>query len=286
VQRPVTTKAQGVSAPTWSPDGRRIAFISAGAIHVVNANGSGLRRLPAKTVLGRISWSAGSRRLAYTGAGASAGNGSVQIYVIDAARGAPRALAPKVQSPVIPSWSPRGTTIAFMSARTDAMSIYTIQADGSGLRTLTSGADDSFPSWSPDGRSILFERYTCPSPSRCGYQINVMRADGAMRRALIHVPRFPGAGGLSSAWSPDGRRILFLRPLGGLRGDEIVVMDTRGKQLRRLTKGVRDASDPAWSPDGRMVAYESSNTIYVVNADGSGPRRLVESGSMPAWKPR
>jgi TolB protein len=279
IQRPLL-QARKVQAFTWSPDGRRIAFLSSGSLHVINADGSRLRRLLAKPILLGFAWSPDSRRIAYTGAEGS----DVHLYVVSASGGAPKVLAPAVVAAVLPSWSRRGT-IAFTSARTTAARIYSIEPDGSGFRTLTRGASDSFPSWSPDGRLLLFQRYECPSRV-CGYGIYVMRPDGSGRRRLVHLPRTPGGGGVPIAWSPDSRRIAFARPRDPGVGDEILVTDADGRHPRNLTKGNREASHPSWSPDGGTIAYESGSSIYLMNADGSGKRLFVESGGQPAWQPR
>jgi len=278
VQQPLV-KTRDVGEFAWSPDGRRIAYVGLGGnLHVVNADGSGLRKLRGKAILSGLAWSPDGRRLAYTGAD----RGNVHIYVISASGGTPRTLVPGVQGSVLPSWSSRGS-IAFTSARTDDARIYSAEADGSRLRTLVRNAADSFPSWSPDGRLLLFQRREC-SQSKCGTAVSVIRADGSRRRRVALVPRHPG-GNLSAVWSPDGRRIAFERPRAGQFGDEIVVVDVEGSGLRNLTTGVSDASAAAWSPDGRTIAYESSRSIYVMDADGSNKRRFVDIGLRPAWRP-
>lgn len=272
----------GLSDLAWSPDGRRIAFLGSSRLQVVNANGSGLRRLTESTVAIGIAWSPDGRRIAYTGFD----EGRPRLYVVSAGGGPPRSLTPTFVAAVSPSWSPRGATIAFATAHVDGGPIYGVEADGSRLRKLTDGRDDSFPSWSPDGRLLAFQRYTCPSASTCGYGLHVMRANGSMPRHLIHVPRHPGDGTLGAAWSPDSRRIAFTRARDGLLRDEIVVIDANGKNVRSLTRNDRaGGNDPAWSPDGRTIAYESSS-IYAMNSDGSGKRLLVKSARLPAWQPR
>jgi TolB protein len=278
VQRPLTRSSGPVSGFAWSPDGRRLVFVGAGALHVVNRDGSGLRTLASPFTAGPT-WSHDGRRVAYGGFE----DGRPQIFVASVAGGTAKNLAPSVRAAVSPAWSPRGTTIAFATANADAGQIYRVEADGRGLRTLTQGADDSHPTWSPDGRMLLFQRYTCPTASSCGYELNVMRADGTMHRRLVHVP-FLGGGARIAAWSPDGRRIAFWR-LKGL-GSEVIVMDADGKHARSLSRGQRSASDPAWSPDGRRIVYESGASIFVMNADGSAKRRLVDAGRIPAWQPR
>ncbi len=278
VQKPLR-RAHDVGTYSWSPDGRRIAFTSSGVLHVVDADGSGLRRLPERSILGGITWAPDGRRIAYS----AARGGSVNVFVLDVRGGRPHALTRSVPTPVLPSWSPRGSAIAFTSANSNFNSIYTVRVDGSGLRKLTDGREESFPWWSPDGRWLLYEPYVCLA-GRCGYAISVMRPDGSGNRRLAHVPGAPGGGGLHAAWSPDSRRIAFLRLTRGI-GSEIMVVDVDGSGLRKLAAGSRSGSYPAWSPDGRLIAYASGTSIRVMRPDGGGNRPFVEYAAAPSWQP-
>jgi TolB protein len=222
--------------PSWSPDGRKIAF---GGLRVVNADGSGLQRLTGGT---------------------------------------------------LPAWSPDGRRIAFtlgryVRSKGSYLDIYVINADGSGEQKLTS-SDGGRPFWSPDGQKIAFTRRQ-PRFSR-NFDIYVMNADGSGRR---HLARTTYAS--NPAWSPDGREIAFVR------GYDIWVMNADGSSQRRLTRGAARDLAPSWSPDGRTIAFDrrvgrassahqgrkaSSYEIYVMNADGSGQRRLA-LGTGPLWSP-
>jgi Tol biopolymer transport system component len=92
----------------------------------------------------------------------------------------------------------------------------------------------------------------------------------------------------SQDWSPDGRKIAFMgRPSTPPPG--IFVMNADGSERRRLTQ---DGRNPAWSPDGQMIAFNRDDELYVMNADGSGKRRLLRtdggvlSQTLPfAWSP-
>ena len=183
-----------------------------------------------------------------------------------------------------PAWSPDGRKIAFTRGLggTDADVVYVMNADGGGKRRLAAGTT---PSWSPDGQAILFQRGRCCRSQ----QIYLMDADGSGQQRL--------AAGTTPSWSPDGQAILFQR--SPFPYSELFVMNADGSGLRTLGVAAYGAS---WSPDGRQIAFAAgavaSGTyslnqptgpdIYVMNADGSGLRRLThrpgEEGS-PVWSP-
>ena len=132
------------SAPAWSPDGRTIAFRSArdgkgdlygnGDVYVVNADGSGLRRLTRNPVaVGSPVWSPNGRRIFFEGGG--------DIYVMNADGSGQRTLtrnaAPSRDAADSPHVSPDGRRVVFVSERTGSSQIYVMNADGSGPRRLT-----------------------------------------------------------------------------------------------------------------------------------------------------
>jgi Tol biopolymer transport system component len=160
--------------------------------------------------------------------------------------------------------------------------IYVANADGSNERLVTAG---SRPAWSPDGRRIVFDR---------SGELQLIDADGT------HLT-FLGLGRVA-AWAPDGSRIAFVN------GEGIAVMNADGSGVRTLlshhfrtdTYAPWDMGigGPAWSPDGARIAFQHLGDgdtvpmeIFVMNADGSNPRRLTYSPgaqygeSDPAWSP-
>jgi Tol biopolymer transport system component len=177
--------------------------------------------------------------------------------------------------------------IAFASNQDGDWDIYSMDADGGNLQSLTdNNADDLSPSWSPDGAQIAFVS------NRDGNdEIYIMSADGSDQRRLTETDAsesFP-------AWSPDGTEISFDSDRDG--NWEIYVMTSDGSNVRRLTNDPADDWITSWSPDGNHIVFESKRDgnyeIYVMDADGAeqgsgNQRRLTDNRAhdgFPAWSP-
>jgi Tol biopolymer transport system component len=218
--------------------------------------------------------------IAFSYASSQYGHG-MAIFLIAADRSGLRQIANDSARDVLPDWSPDGRTLLF-TRESDATGLWTIQADGSGLRQLSAGTGASYGRWSPDGNSIVFRAWT-PTESN----IAVMRADGSDRHTIATALVNDVGGALS--WSKGGR-IAFTRTTPELAGIWTVKPD--GSGLSQLTSWTGDAQ-PRWSPDGTRLAFESpggatdgSHAIFLVNADGTGRRRLTDGPDQnPTWSP-
>ncbi|TNM36165.1 hypothetical protein FHP29_18420 [Nocardioides albidus] len=103
-----------------------------------------------------------------------------------------------------------------------------------------------------------------------------MNADGSGQTRLTHTPVSEG----KPAWSPDGTRLAFVRIDDAANGGdrEIWTMHADGTHQTRLTANAAEDDHPSWAPDGSRIAFDSDRDsygqVYVMNADGSGPRNL------------
>lgn len=173
----------GAAQPTWSPDGRRLAFAGHTAccywLYTVRPNGTGLRRViahearwPAWSATGTIAFVNHNDQL---GRPADLKDG---LYAIQPDGSGRRRLFGRYWGPgENPDWSPHGTRIAFQARN----HIFTLRADGRGLRRLTAEQPrplNSDPAWSPDGRFITFRR---------DQDLYVMRADGHHLRRVVNA---------------------------------------------------------------------------------------------------
>jgi Tol biopolymer transport system component len=293
--------------PVWSPDGKLIAFLSnrdrdsrVFDIYVIKADGSNIRRIsrmPADSWrYGRTRpphWSTDAKRLAYVEGDIT--GGPTKFWVVNADGSGQRKLDLGNVKNGIFQWV-SGYSIAFLSERESKWALYSVDVDGSNIRPLMTQRRVSSATWSPDRKRIAFS-------AGLGIilydNLYVSDADGSNVLQLTneHGQKLNDSrvGAQSIAWSPDSKQVAFMVTVSsGMNSADIIhisVVNTDGTGRRVLTNDTHHNTGPAWSPDGRYIAFHSLSSgglrrsgIYVINADGSNERFLVE-GDSPAWKP-
>lgn len=245
----------GVGGTLWSPDGRHIVY-SKGSIgrpwwyetvvarptggDAVNIGGS---MDPVGDVSG-VTWAPDGQSLAFAGVEHHAG--AVQsIYSVPVGGGDWRLL---VSSAEDPAYSPDGSKLAYVALddryHSDSVGIYVADANGGIPHRLAAGPAAYFPTWSPDGSLVAFERLDVTGGR--GWEIVVVKADGTGERVVASGLTFPQGPSAVVAWSPGGKLLAFYR------GDRtLVVARPDGTGTRVIARHVRLFSDykpPAWRP--------------------------------------
>jgi TolB protein len=171
--------------------------------------------------------------------------------------------------------------------------LFVSNADGSGERALTKGALDYNPAWSPDGKWIAFT-----SERDGSADLYRVRTDGSGLERLTDDPAFDD----QAAFSPDGSQIVFVTTRAGGRAN-LWILDVETHKTKPLTSGLGGDFRPAWSPDGKWIAFSSDREstlpmakgrwehlhivdIYLVRPDSSGLKRISQHGDFcgsPKW---
>jgi dipeptidyl aminopeptidase/acylaminoacyl peptidase len=216
------------------------------------------------------------------------------IYVVSIAGGGRHALTDAPEQEYFPALSPSGRRIAYVRDAEPDPQLWLMNADGSGQHRLTASPGEKLrPLWSPDGRRIAFmvwNRSLCEPEIVlwCPFtDIWTIRPDGSGERKLASRAMQP-------AWSRGGKRLLYqdFEPYTPSTANRLLVARGDGLRPRVIFRGTMEQafrSPPAWSPDGKRIAFGTTtpslvHRVQVVNADGSGRRRL-SVGLYAAWAP-
>jgi TolB protein len=211
---------------------------------------------------------------------------SKEIYVMDYDGYDQRGFTRNGSMNLFPSWSPDNSLLSFISYKTGKpeINLYSY-LDGSRLPFPVYNSTTLNPRISPDGKRLVFAM----SDSRGNIDIYVSRLDGTDRRNITNSSAINS----TPTWSlPSGSQIAFISNRDGT--PQIYICDADGANVRRIVKEGGDADWPAWSPDGRWIAFHwkphmaENYDIYIAEAATGQIRQLTsEAGSneCASWAP-
>ena len=188
--------AEGASQPSWSPDGRRLAYFGGGGVRVINADGTGDVALSSQPAF-QPAWSPDGSRIAFVTLSLRA------ITLVNPDGTGEVALTPAGTQDDSPTWSPDGSRIAFNTG-SDESDVGVMNADGSGRVNLTNRPGfDLSPAWSPDGSRLAYHRQALSDS-----EIYIMNADGTNQTNLSNRPNTLES---TPAWGGEGAQLLASR---------------------------------------------------------------------------
>jgi Tol biopolymer transport system component len=298
--------------PTNTPmgGGRRIAFVSDltinSEVYMMNSDGSEVINLSRSLAFDAWpAWSPDGRSLLFASSRESQCSNPddcSEVYLLDLETGEVEALTTFGTAQVIPeAWLPDGRIAVNASepgATTPVYDLYLVEPESGetalweeepGWEWLADLSGSLSPRWSPDGRQVLISVF---NPEDGSSDLLLANADGS--EPISVVPESLSVGVISAVdWSPEGSWIAFVYTLG--EGDNlrqaIYAMHPNGSGTQLLTDEGLNAH-PSWSPDGSQIAFASDREgnweIFIMNADGSGVRRVTlfaARDEQPAWRP-
>ena len=246
-------------------------------IYITDYDGANQRRITVNRQLNITPvWSPDARAIAYT----SYRRGYPDIYVAMIYQGTQETPTNNRGQNWLPAYSPDGMRIVFTSNRDGNPELYAMNRDGSNVRRLTQHPTiDTTPTWSPSGTQIAFTSDRSGTP-----QIYVMNADGSGVRRLTTNESWADR----PTWSPSPfNEIAYAGRTGP--GFDIKVYEFASGQTRQITFGEGSNESPAFSPNGRHLAFVSTRSrgahVYTVGRDGRGLRQVTRDGNnyTPSW---
>jgi len=242
----VAESSQPLMSPAWSPDGRRIAYVSfegnQSAVYVQTLRTGTRERVSMRAGHnGAPAFSPDGRRLALT---LSLVEGNFDIYTLDLGTQVLRRLTDHAAIDSEPAWSPDGQTIYFMSDRSGAPQIYRIPADGSSRspqRVTFEGSYNARPRVSPDGNFLAVVHRSDLTQGN----FRIASVDLRRNNAITVLSR-RGQLDESPSYAPNGAVLIYATRAGG-RG-VLATVTSDGRIQQQIESGAGDVREPVWGP--------------------------------------
>jgi Tol biopolymer transport system component len=267
--------SQESEPPSFVPSGSSNIYV----VDVATRSFDQLTKNDGQQIASHPAWS-GSGKIAFSEA--PSGDEEAKLFLIDPDGSNRKGIPTRVSQLLQPDWAPDGHRVAVVRFGTG---IYVLDLRTGSTRRLkaTSEIDDA-PAWSPDGKTIVFQRQVTAS----NWDLYGISPTGSGLRRLTRDPLQQ----INPTWSPDGSRLAFSEQQ---KNGNWVVSSMRldGSDRKLLTDQKLSSQDPSWSPDGEKIAFIlqelSRSWIAVVAADGGeaeriSPQSLVTPES-PFWSP-
>jgi Tol biopolymer transport system component len=293
---PVTTPATSAAHPSFSADGRRVAFSSV----LMRQNLQIATFDPETLVMGEPTWlTTGSRQwsspdpspdgawVAFYSRELPEGD----IYVIRADGTGLRQVTLGEPVDRVPRWSPDGDRIAYFSTGGGQIQAWTVRADGSDIRQMTKEEGTGIVVWSPDGATVAANGFQSTGGERGLFLLDL---DRPQERREIPAPEPSLRPFIANSWSPDGQR---LAGMIGYSDQGIITLSIASGKYERLTSF---GQWPVWLPDSRHLLFVSDGSgfhavdsvtrevreVFTVRRDVLGPPRITRDGSLIVYSRR
>jgi Tol biopolymer transport system component/tRNA A-37 threonylcarbamoyl transferase component Bud32 len=277
--------------PAFSPDGRRLAYVSASergvTVNVIDLDATlnpvdAPRRVTGYLAgVGRITWTPDGRDLIYSGNGWPEGwRHPLWRVPADGSR-PPETVQTAGPSALDPAISPSGNRLAFRIGD-DAREVYRFVAGGAPVAVLLSSFVDGYPSFSSNGARLVFSS----SRAADSTDIWIANADGSDPRPVTHGPgnvhRWP-------RWSPDDQQIVFAsQKPNGPDGVHLWLVNEDGSSARQVTSDAGNQTNPSWSHDGRWIYFTQNSPtgsrIWRIPASGGRASPVIQEPAIDAFE--
>ena len=244
--------------PSWSPDGKYIAFESdrSGSwnIYLMNRDGKNIRALIESTNNERFpAWHPSGNRIVFQ----SDRNGKSDLFILSLQNNNVTSVATLEGDELFPTWSPDGDWITFTLLKNGILGHYKIREDGTDFQPVFSNSDRNvWPRWSPDGTRLAYHSRPTTEGSEDDLYIFSVH-DGSIKQ----VTNKPGHD-FCPEWSPDGNKLVAASVDPGI-GRWMRVFNLDGSIALQFAGDMFRITEPSWSPDGQCIAFAGQRTDSV-----------------------